>query len=458
MLLAPFGGVQVEQFQAKRPAEKIVVAGAGLAGLSAAYELGRLGHEVLVVEAQSRLAGRVRTLRDSFAHGVSAEAGAARIPNTHDLTLHYARQFGLTLEPAFPPGLHTAYHVRGRRVVLDGSPEKWPLDLTADERSMGLAGLRRRYIEATLGKVRGRGFAQDEVGAFRDWDRPTVGEWLRTEGASPAAIELMTLGMGPEIGSAAWYLMYSMNLAGVTESFHIRGGNDQLPRALAARVNIRYGSVAVAIEQNDRGVRVITRRGSGMETIEAARAVCALPCPVIGKILDGARLSRAKAAAIRNQRYSHSAKVFLQTRTRFWQAQGLNGSVSTDLPIERLMAGTGETDAGRGTLAVFLIGAYAVELERMDEGQRVKVALDQARRIFPEIGREFEGGVSKCWGIDPWQHGAFAIHGPGEIGNVSVLARPEGRIHFAGEHTSRWTGWMQGAFESARRVVREING
>jgi monoamine oxidase len=73
------------------------------------------------------------------------------------------------------------------------------------------------------------------------------------------------------------------------------------------------------------------------------------------------------------------------------------------------------------------------------------------------LAESFEGGISHCWGLDPWQRGSFALHTPGQIGFIKILAQPEGRIHFAGEHTSHWTGWMQGALDSARRVVREIN-
>jgi monoamine oxidase len=94
----------------------------------------------------------------------------------------------------------------------------------------------------------------------------------------------------------------------------------------------------------------------------------------------------------------------------------------------------------------------------MTEEQRVAAACDQARQIFPELPKFFEGGVSHCWGLDPWQGGSFALHTPHQIGLIDTLATPEGRIHFAGEHTSIWTGWMQGALDSARRVVREISG
>ena len=111
----------------------------------------------------------------------------------------------------------------------------------------------------------------------------------------------------------------------------------------------------------------------------------------------------------------------------------------------------------RGALAAYPIGTYTTVLERMSESERVAAALDQAGQIFPELPTVFEGGVSHCWGLDPWQRGSFALHSPGQIGFIDTLAKPEGRIHFAGEHTSVWTGWMQGALESSRRVVREIN-
>jgi monoamine oxidase len=113
--------------------------------------------------------------------------------------------------------------------------------------------------------------------------------------------------------------------------------------------------------------------------------------------------------------------------------------------------------ADRGALTAYPIGPYTARLEAMSEPERVAAALDQARQIFPELAQSCEGGISKPWGLDPWQRGAFALHTPGQIGFLTVLAQPEGRIHFAGEHTSQWTGWMQGALDSARRVVREIN-
>jgi monoamine oxidase len=177
---------------------------------------------------------------------------------------------------------------------------------------------------------------------------------------------------------------------------------------------------------------------------------------VIGRLFDEARLSEAKQRAIREQHYSRTVKIFLQSRSRFWLRDGWNGFVTTDLPIERLTPDPGADPEARGALTAYPIGDYTAKLEALSEAERIASARDQALQIFPELANTFEGGIAHCWGLDPWERGSFALHTPGQIGFIDTLGRPEGRIHFAGEHTSAWTGWMQGALESARRVVREI--
>ena len=96
-------------------------------------------------------------------------------------------------------------------------------------------------------------------------------------------------------------------------------------------------------------------------------------------------------------------------------------------------------------------------MTQMAESERILFALSQVERIFPGIRADFELGVSKSWDEDPWARGAFAYLRPGQMRSLLPhLARPEGRVHFAGEHTSPWSGWMQGALDSGLRAAREI--
>jgi len=447
---------QLPRLQRHGSAQRIIVLGGGLAGLCAAYELQTLGHTVTVLEAQTRPGGRVRTLRESLAPGLYTEAGAESIPGVHDITQHYAREFGLTLVPNQVPGVRSFYYVRGQR-VLPGDAAVWPFDLTAEERTLGLSGLFKKHVDGAYQEATAAGYARQPVRAMAAWDGLKPGAWARASGASPAAAELMTLGFGTEFGSAASFLLHNFNSRGGTIAYRIEGGNDRLPGEFAKRVTVRYGTAAVAVTQDDAGVDVIVGSGPSTETLRADRVVCALPCPVIGRIFESARLSDAKGRAIKEQHYSRTVKVFLQSRARFWLGAGHSGHVTTDLPIERLSPDPGADPGSRGALAAYPIGDFALALERMSESDRVAAALAQARQIFPDLAKHFEGGVSHAWGANPWQRGAFALHTPGQIGFIDTLAAPEGRIHFAGEHTSVWTGWMQGALESARRAVAEIS-
>src|SRR5215210_3126132 len=134
--------------------KKVIIIGAGLAGLSAAYQLTQAGHDVTILEAQTRPGGRVHTLRDAFADGLYAEAGAARIPDHHHFTLQYAQLFGLTLEPFQPADLPSVYYVRGERIqVAPGQQVDWPYKLTPEERRLGLSGMRQKFIWSMLSEL-----------------------------------------------------------------------------------------------------------------------------------------------------------------------------------------------------------------------------------------------------------------------------------------------------------------
>src|SRR5205807_3783701 len=142
-----------------RPAaKKILILGAGMAGLVAGYELSQAGHDVTILETRLRPGGRVHTLREPFSDGMYAEAGAGRIPSTHLITRKYVEDFGLKLEPFWPDKLADVYYLRGERVKVPrgSNPDmaKIPLQLSREERSLeNFAALEDKYIGKAMREV-----------------------------------------------------------------------------------------------------------------------------------------------------------------------------------------------------------------------------------------------------------------------------------------------------------------
>ena len=447
-------------------AQRVLVVGAGLAGLSAAYELTQAGHEVMVLEARSRPGGRVYTLRDPFADGLHAEAGATRVPDHHHFTRKYVELFGLTLDPFQPADLASIYHVRGRRIqAAPGQEVDWPHELTPEERALGRDGIRQKYIGSALnelGDVTDPNWPPPEL--LKRYDRMNRSDFWRARGASSEAVALLSLG-GIDDQAETWSALFMLRNQALSRKFRrydkIRGGNDLLPRAFAARLSekILYGTPVVRIEQDGRGVKATFRRGGSHHTIAGDRLICAVPFSVQKNIEVVPAFSVEKQAAIEELPYLSASKIFLQCRRRFWTDQKLSGFATTDLPIGQVWDVTYGQPGPRGILQAFPISLHSRRVTAMSETECIAFALEHVEAVYPGVRESFEGGASKCWDADEWARGASAYYKPGQFGSLLPhVARPEGRIHFAGEHTSVWIdGWMQGALESGDRVAREVN-
>ena len=440
------------------PRKRVVVLGAGVAGLAAAFELNAVGHDVTILEARTRPGGRVLTLREPFADGLCAEAGATRIASTSDWTMKYVGQFGLDLVPFRPSGMVDVYHVRGQRIAPKPAEEpEWPVPLTRDERALGLAGIRQRYITAVLASIGDAGIPDVPPTSLRRFDRVAYSDFLREQGASPAAVELLTLGAS-ENASALQRLRALTWRSGATW-WKIAGGNDLLPRAFASRLtrHIRYGAPVLRIRHDAAGVTVTYRQADAIREIRADHAVCTIPFPVL-RHLDVAPLSAAKRRAIAELPYPSVTKIVLQTRTRFWRTAGLSGFAETDLPLPEVWDLSEGQPGQRGLLVAYVAGPHADLPRTLHEESRLDWALSYMKRLFPGIQEEFEGGASHSWADDPWSRGAYPTYGPGQVIDLFPAVRQsEGRLHFAGDHASVWPGWMQGALESGNRVARTID-
>ncbi|HYY98138.1 MAG TPA: FAD-dependent oxidoreductase [Pyrinomonadaceae bacterium] len=447
--------------------KRVVVVGAGLAGLSAAYELTRAGHDVTVLEAQARPGGRVQTLREPFSDGLYAEAGAMNVYDVHDWTLKYIKLFGLTLDQSKPSDLASILYMRGRRIVTkQGQPVEYPLDLTPEEKRLGRKGMWDKYVRPAVEEVGDYDARGWPTPALLKYDRMTFTDFLRQRGASPDAVFLLGLGAlgafgdGPGTLSALVVLREAAHRAKERQNFYIRGGTDLLPRAFAAKLSerIRYGAPVVGMEQDSNRVTVAYLQAGARASLSADRVVCAVPFSVLRRMKVSPGFTPEKRRAVEEMPYTSVARTYLQTTRKFWLEEGLSGYASTDLSNAFVFDAAPGQEARRGILETYDSGPRARQLTAMREPERLRSALALVERVLPRVRGEFEVGASKCWDEDEWARGAYAWYRPGQMESLLPhVARPEGRIHFAGEHASSLFGWMQGALESGNRAAREVN-
>ena len=443
-----------------------MVIGAGMAGLVAASELLRAGHDPLVLEAQNRVGGRILTLREPFAPGLWAEAGAMRIPRSHALTNALIDRYGLATQP-FTMDNPQAYCFFGGQHVRHGELGHDPKRLgfeTAPHERMAPSQLWSAELEPFASRLRTHGDdAWPEIAS--EYDQYGVREFLEFRQWSEGAIEMFGLLFNQEaLMNSSFLELLREELGGYyTDLVYLDGGTDQLPRAflpeLASR--IRFGAKVVALEQSAADVTVHCRNASGRFSETADYVILTAPFPVLRHVEVLTPFSRLKQRAIRQLHYDASAKVFLQFRRRFWEDDDgiFGGGTVTDLAVRNVYYPDHGRDTGRGVvLASYTWGEDAQRWGSLTPDDRVLQALEDVTRIHPQAASEFEVGASKMWHDDEFAGGAFALFDPGQQTLLyEAIIAPEGRVHFAGEHASLSHAWIQGAIESGVRAAAEVH-
>lgn len=447
--------------------QKIIVVGAGMAGLPAALELKRAGHAVTVLEAQNRVGGRLQTYREPFTHGLYAEAGGMRLPKSHALTMAYVEKFKLKTAP-FTMGNPNCYVcMNGKKMRLSEfrrDPSVLGFDLKENERGKTAAELWHAALWPIEAKLQREGeSAWDEI--MQQYDNYSLREFCEGCGWSEGAIEMFGLFAGYEARQNASFIdIIRPEIGGSFQDLvELDGGADHLPNAFLSELssNIRFGAKVIALDQSPDGVTVHfkTRAGRFLETGDYA--ILTLPFPVMRHIEVLKPFSTAKQRAIRQVHYDASTKVLLQTRRRFWEEdEGIFGAGTvTDLAIRNLYYPDHGKETGRGVLlASYTWAEDAQRWGSLAPEDRIEQAIEDVAKIHPQIVQEFEVGASKVWHDDEFAGGAFALFEPGQFTRLyNAICQNEGRFYFAGEHASVYHRWIQGAIESGLRVANEIN-
>lgn len=468
--------------------KSVVVVGAGMAGLHAAFLLARWGHEVTVLEAKSRPGGRVETIREPFAGGQYAEAGAYSFPGYHNLSVGYCVFFKLPMCVTDPDEDRITYYLEGQRIDDPMSPDaKWPYPLHADERK-GLGAMLAKYVLAHLravGDPRAEGWPSKKL--LKRFDRVSMTELMARGGASDGAVTILSQGYMRETGdgpghTSALSILQDIALSASHRpsprippgagpktfggfgdiSFQVAGGNDRLPAAFAdspeLRGRIRYEHAVTSIGETKTGYRVRCQKPGGHASFRADRIVLAVPFAVLDdKVEIALPLSRGKRKAIGELRSTAVTRVYMQTRSRPWAAEGIQ-IVNTDLPVMIVNDQTTGQPGTRGILEALMAGPNARWADELDERRRVRLVREQLTEIVPDFDPIPGRHATKSWEADPWALGDYCWFAPGQMSellpHIPEAAPP---LHFAGDQTSVLTSWVQGALESGLRVAREVH-
>lgn len=429
---------------------RVVVVGAGLAGLTAAYELRRAGHAVTVVEARERIGGRVHTVR--FPNGQHVEAGGEFIDTGHRHLLAYVRRFGLGLEDLRDQG--------------DGDGVAY-----LDGRRRGLASLYTSAVEAQLGAWEdvvdaraGRVDVAHPARAGAALDRRSVADLMDDARLTGIARTLVAheqvrndYTAEPDRVSALFHCYYQRLLAHQPEdgeeAFRIRGGNDRLARALARRLGdsaVELGAPVTAIRQASGGVSVV----AGGRELRADYCIVAAPLPPLREIEFDPAPPALLAEAIGRLRYGRGTKTLLQYGRRFWRERGRDGDTLTDLPIGTTWEGTSGQGGRAGVLVGYTVGRNGARFGALPDARRIATAAAQLDRIYPGSRRLLGGAVTLDWHGERYSGGTYTAYAPGQLTRYwDALRRPHGRVHFAGEHTDAYTAYMEGAVRSGKRAA-----
>jgi monoamine oxidase len=443
-------------------ARRVIVAGAGLAGLTAATDLHDAGWDVIVLEARRRVGGRVHTVHSPFGDGQYAEAGGESFDDNHTSIQALVRRHGLTLARRPADKLATAaVFSQGARGTF-GS-------LVQQDAGSAVFGY-EAFSAAILNAAPGLDPAHPErLADAAALDARSLEDVLATMSLGPGAQLLIRSNYrgnyNAELSQVSLLFVAQQELVDANlpetgvETMRIAGGNDQLPRAMARALGSRVvlGAPVTRVAQQPWGVRV----EAGGRSYDGATMVLAVPPPPLRGVAFDPPLATGVRTMIEHLDLGSALKVSAQYRRRFWRDEGLSGFTLTDLPFGVAWEATDSQpgDASTpGILTQFVTGDAARSGARLAASERVRSFGGQLDRVYPEGAALRTGATSTtAWADEPYTGGGYAVFAPGQfLPFWPLLRQRHGHLWFAGEHTETLAGYMESAVRSGQRVAAAI--
>ena len=450
-------------------ARRVIVAGAGLAGLTAALDLHEAGWDVVVLEARDRVGGRVHTLYGgengvSLDRGLRAEAGGESIDDNHSAIKTLLDRFSIATEPRAggATGREVAglYRYRGRIYTFDE-----------------LSKLRGGAAAADYGRVAGE-LQRLAERHHVDPEQPEAADAAAELDRQSFASFLESLHLAPEarfIAEQANVALYNAELrdlsllfvaqqtaatAGVpdsaSETTRVMGGNARLPRAIASELGraVVTSATVTSVRRRPDGISVT----AGGRTYFGAHVVLAMPPPPLRAVRFEPPLPVPIATAIARLDLGAATKVVNQYRGPFWRTQGRSGFTLTDLTYRVSWDAADSYSVAAGLLTTFTTGNNGRALAALPTTARIKRVRSELALVFPESPAQLAGpSATVAWSTERFSGGGYAVYKPGQLSAFwGPLRNGADRIQFAGEHLEALAGYMESAVRSGHRVAGRI--
>jgi monoamine oxidase len=466
---------------------RVVILGAGIAGLTAAYELARAGYRCTVLEARARAGGRNWTVRagDTVEEIDSRQicgfdrdpalyfnAGPARIPQHHQAIIGYCRQFGVPLEVMVNDNRNAflqtdkafeAKPVRAARFIADGRGHIAELLAKAINRRALDDALTKEDRERFIAMVRSFG-ALDRDLAYKGTSRAGYVDW---PGAGPhpgKPLEPLPLADLLRTDFAYFQMNFAESVDFAPTMLQPTGGMDGIARAFERQVHrlIRYRAEVREIRRIGEGVRVVYQDSTTKKSraVEADYCICTIPLPALAGI--AADFSPAFRDAIGAAHYAKAAKLAYQADGRFWEDEDqIYGGISwTNQDITQIWYPSTGFHSKKGVL----LGAYiwtdeiGEKFGRQPPAERAALGLQNGAKLHRSYQQHLSHGISVAWHKVPFSLGAWTEWSTDDRQHAyATLTRPDGPIYLAGEHLSYLTGWQEGAVLSAHAAITAID-
>lgn len=448
--------------------DEVVIVGAGIAGLAAAWRLRQAGVRVRVFEAQNRIGGRMLSLRNHFADGQVIELGGELIDTDHVRIRALATEMGLELDDLLDNEAgHETWFFDGRAIGEREIVAAFVPVAAAIERDLALLGDDELTYHGASPATFVHAQALDALSIAQWFDRNGVSGWLRK-----LLDVAYTTEMGLEIGqqSALNFLTFIGTedkdrfavFGSSDERFHVRGGNDLIPQRVAAKVAdaIDTGSVLEAVRGTGDGYTLSFRRDGATRDVQAKQVILALPFTLLRRVRLDVDLPPAKRRAIERLPYGSNAKLMIGYDRRVWRAHGANGASMSDLAYQTTWETSRKQPGDAGVLTNFTGGRHGIELGQGTPKQQAEAATAALEQVFPGVAAA-RAGMREArfhWPSHPWSLGSYACFGPGDWTTLrGAIGEPVGGLHFAGEHCAPETqGFMEGGCESGETAAAAV--